>query len=375
MKNEELDKEDHITEDRIVFEDEFDLLLFAKEVIQKRKFVIRSIILSIAMAIVFLLIVDNEYEVDSMLLSLQPKEGVSSKFAGLAGLAGINLASDPSSGLSSTLYPDIVASIPFRMSLLDQSLDFQDLDTSYTVRDYFAKVRYPSWSDQIKEYTIKLPKKLLQFISGPKPVQEELIIDKEVYMLSLDDKLAISELKDRIIVEVDDDLGTIIITTEMPDRMACAQLNVLTAELLKSYITEYQTNKAKLDLEYLQKSYEEAKINYDKAQEELAVFTDQHQNVILTRARIEQKKLENSYNIAFNIFNGISSQLEQAKINLNKEIPVFSQIQPAVLPSASSYPKTMIVLFLSVFLGVFFSVGFIFLKMFLLVLVNLYKKA
>lgn len=65
------------------------------------------------------------------------------------------------------------------------------------------------------------------------------------------------------------------------DPLVCATLADSIKEHLQTFITEYRTKKARIDLEYYEKLTKEAKASYDKAREKYAAFSDATTNAAL----------------------------------------------------------------------------------------------
>ena len=57
--------------------------------------------------------------------------------------------------------------------------------------------------------------------------------------------------------------------------------------------------------DYLKDRYSEAKIRFEKTQMELAEFNDRNQNVITARAQTEYQKLQNEYNLTFEVYKNV----------------------------------------------------------------------
>ncbi|MFY0605782.1 MAG: hypothetical protein JXR10_03645 [Cyclobacteriaceae bacterium] len=347
---------------------EFDLLLFIKELWNKRRIVLLICILFFGISVVYLQVIDKEYTSYSEMLPSSSSENGSSSLRGLGGLAGLAGFSVPSStsDINSTIYPEIVESLPFKLQLLDSTLYFSELDSTITIRDYFAKISYPTWDVIFKKYTIGLPRLLLSHLRSTNyDPQLNYIFQEGIYYLGIEDRIAIGAMIDRVFIETKRENGIISVTTTMPDPIASAQLNRVTVLLLKHFITEYRINKAKESLMYIEKSYNEAKMNFERDQEVLASFIDHNQNVTTSIARIERQRLENAYNISFDLYSTVSARLEQAKIRLSEETPVFSVIEPIVAPTSHSYPNSTSIILISVVFGLFVSISFFFIDSFI----------
>ena len=81
---------------------------------------------------------------------------------------------------------------------------------------------------------------------------------------------------------------------------------------LQVAITEYRTKKAKVDLDYMQKIYNEARSQYDKSRQLYASYADANQDVILQSFKMKQDDLENDMQLKYNIYTQVVEQLQLA---------------------------------------------------------------
>ena len=76
----------------------------------------------------------------------------------------------------------------------------------------------------------------------------------------------------------------------------------------------------------------------------------------------EYQNLQNEMNIAFEVYRGLATQLEQARISVKERTPVFSVLEPVQIPLDKSEPKRKIILILSFALGAFVSITIVLIK-------------
>ena len=121
---------------------------------------------------------------------------------------------------------------------------------------------------------------------------------------------------------------------------------------LQKYITKYKTSKAQENYDELKLFYEQSKEAYHKAQEEYAKYSDANKNVILQSVRIEQERLQNEQNLAYQIYNQYATQLQLARTKLQEEKPAFAILEPASVPLHPSGTSRKIILVGIIFLAV-----------------------
>ena len=71
---------------------------------------------------------------------------------------------------------------------------------------------------------------------------------------------------------------------------------------LQEYIIKYRTVKAKEDSVYYGNLFKERQLEYYVAQKKYANYIDSHDNTILQSVRVEQERLQNGMNLAYQVY-------------------------------------------------------------------------
>lgn len=343
----------------IIKDDEIDLIEVAKTIWAGRMLIIKVTFIFGILGLLIAFTARVEYSSSSKLISESEEDGnAMGNLGSLAGLAGINLNMSSGGSLTPELYPEIVYSTPFLMELMAQPLYFETLDTTLSSFEYFKNIMKPTLLGLIREYTIGLPGKLKDLIISSDEIESSS--NNDMIRLSKEDWEIIEAFKDRIAVSVDDKTGIVSVECEMPDPVATAHLTKLLIGLLTEDITTYKIEKAKINLDFIQERFDEAKDVYEEKQETLALFVDQNLNVSTASAKIKMESLQNELNVAFEVHKGLASQLEQAKIQVKEETPVFTVLEPVSVPFEKSAPKGKIIIIVWFFLGGVISTALIF---------------
>lgn len=111
-----------------------------------------------------------------------------------------------------------------------------------------------------------------------------------------------------------------------------------------------------------QKVFGESRDAYYKAQRAYAAFEDANRNIISSSYRTEQERLKNEMTLTFNVYNTLAQKLEQDKLRVQEETPVYTVIEPATVPLKASSPKKALILVGFVFLALFGCIGYLFVK-------------
>ena len=165
--------------------------------------------------------------------------------------------------------------------------------------------------------------------------------------------------------------GVTTLTVTMQDPLISAALTDTVMHCLQNYITDYRTNKARHDLAFTEKLFNEAQENYYEAQQKYARFMDGNQNIIMQSFRTEQERLQNEMNLAYGVFTQVSQQLQLAKAKVQEITPVYTVVQPATVPLRPAKPNKIMILIGFVFLAGVGSIGWI---LFVKDLLNGWKK-
>ena len=333
----------------VPFEEEdegIDFIALIKTLWDGRRTVIIWTCIFIALGLIAALTMQRKYTVTTVMVPQTSSKGGSS-LSSLASLAGVDLSSTSSAEISPLIYPKIVSSIPFRLELLYTPLHFNKVDTPVDMMTYSQEYAKPTLMGAVKKYTIGLPSLLMKAIrgkkedtvppdstsEGPKPL---VITNEEGEMLE--------KIGESVSLMVDKKEGFLTLTVIGIEPIQTAELAMKALQLLQDEVTRLQTEKAQSELDYIQARYDEAKAEAEQYQERLAVITDRSQSMTTTRDRIERDRIQSKYTIANSIYTEMAKQLEQSKMQVKKDTPVFTIIQPVKVPiqSSNSRSKTLI---------------------------------
>jgi hypothetical protein len=335
-------------------DDEIDLIAISKTFWKERSILVKSIVLFSILGFFVAILSPNEYVAKTVMVP-QVADG-QSKLGGLGGLAaiaGINLSTGSTgSELSPTIYPQIVSSIPFQLELMNTPLNFSGSVNPITLYDYYTRERKKSFLGYIKKYTIGLPETIIASVGG-KTIEKTIIRSAPNQPIQLTKKqLDVRNILSRLIsLEVNAKDGYLTLSTIMEEPGPAAQLAQRAQELLQQYIIEFKIMKTKANLVFVQQRYDEVAKEYNKAQQCLASFKDKNRGLSSAIAGTDQEKLASQYNLLSGIYSELAKQLEQAKIQVKQDTPVFTIIEPVSIPTERSKPQRSLILLIWVFLG------------------------
>lgn len=344
----------HITEPE---EEGIDFIALFKQLWNGRKTIIICTCCFMALGLLAALTMKRTWSVSTTIVP-QLSSKSSSSLSSLASLAGLDLGSTSSGGeLSPLIYPQIVGSVPFRLELIHTPLHYEEVDTPVSMYTYSQDYAKESVLSVVKKYTIGLPSVILGalrkekepiVVPGDGPAGEKpLVVEKEEEGL-------IKALSENISLEVDKKEGYLTLSVKGAEPLMTAELAMKALHLLQKEVTRLRTEKTQSELDYIQARYDEVKAEAEAYQTSLAVETDRSQDFTQSRSRIERDRLQSKYTLANSIYADMAKQLEVAKMQVKKDTPVFTVIQPVTVPSkpSNSRAKTLIVwTFLGFILG------------------------
>ena len=342
-------------------EDEgIDIFALLKSLWEGRKTVLICVGVFIVLGLVAALTMQRTYSVTTVMVPQVSSEGRSSSLSSLASLAGINLSSGSTgSELSPLIYPQIVNSVPFRRELINAPLHYAEVDSAVSMFTYATEIARPTVAGTIRKYTIGLPGLILGAIRGKKeelqlPFDSSAEGGMKPLVISEDEEEVLRAVAESVSLSVDKKEGYLTLTVEATEPVMTAELALKAQQLLQEEVTRFRVEKSMSELEYIQARYDEVKEETERYQEQLAHATDRSQDITTTRDRIGRDRIQAKYNLASSIYTDIAKQLEQAKMQVKKDTPVYTVIQPVAVPTkpSNSRAKTLVIwTFLGVVLG------------------------
>ncbi len=347
--------------------EEIDLRSLVQLLWNGKKFIIKITSIFIVIGLIVALTSKVEYVSFCQLMpeNQEDSKGSLGGLSSLAGIAGINLNLGNSGALTPELYPEIVKSVPFQAEMINRPIYFEKADSVLSSYIYFRDFDKLSFIDYVTKYTIGLPFQIKSlFNSESKQTSSEFPITKkgELIRLNKADWSALEAFKERVNVSISIETGIVTVSMEMPDAFVAARLTELVVEKLTSEVTTYKIEKAKLSLEFIQERFQEAQKQYDQKQLQFARFVDKNKNISSSIARIEQMKLENEVSLFFEVYKGLATQLEQAKIKVKEETPIFTILEPVQISVDKSKPKRAVIMVLFTGLGIVTAISIMLFK-------------
>lgn len=331
---------------------EIDLMEYARKLWAARKLLLKVAGIAVVVGVVIALTTPKQYTVSVTLAPESSKAGGGglSGIASMLGVGGFSMGND-ADALNVTLYPDIVSSTPFILDLMDtpvSTLDEEEPDT--TLVGYLKEYTSSSLMGTVMSLPFKAVGAVVSLFKSDDGEEEAGSINP--FQLTQEQSKTVEGLKRLIVANVDKKTGVTTVSVTMQDPMVAAILTDTVIVKLKEHITKYRISKAEEDCRYWEQLNEQRKNEYYQKQKTYAEYVDANQNIILQSVRIEQERLQNEMNLAYQVYSNVATQLQMAKAKVQEAKPVFAIVEPASVPLLPSGTSRKMILIGVVFLAV-----------------------
>ena len=329
---------------------EIDLMEYARKLWAARKLLLKVAGIAAVVGVVIALSIPKKYTAE-VTLSPESGKGGGSSLSGMAAMLGIgsvNMGGD-ANALNISMTSDIVATTPFILELFDTQVKTLDGEVDTTFVAYLETESAPWWSA-----VMSLPGKaiggVMSLFSSKEEEEEIKAIDP--FQLTPKQMGQVNAIKSIIMAESDKKTGMTKVSVTLQDPLVAATMVDTVLTKLQKYITKYKTSKAQEDCNYWEQLYKQRQKEYYEAQEKYARYSDTNQGVILQSVRIEQERLQNEQNLAFQVFSQVATQLQMSRAKLQEEKPAFAILEPASVPLSPTGTSKKIIILGLVFLAV-----------------------
>jgi uncharacterized protein involved in exopolysaccharide biosynthesis len=332
-----------------------ELLAFGKAVWLERRRVWRALAVTLPVGLVLAFGCPEEFTASTELLPYRSGSS-SGGLAGLANLTGVRLPTGlADQTITADLYPVIAHTLDFQLSVAETPLRFAATNERVPMVRYLREHRslmrkagslLSSVRSVVGSALSRAPRR------GPATASDSgtallRAYDREYLRL-------VRELDERLVVRFDRRTSVISITGEMPDPYAAADLVQTASQLLMQRIIEYEARKAGEQLQFIEGQYRQSRTRYDEAQRNLAEFEDRNRMLVSAVAQIQRERLQREKEVAYQVVQQLTTELEQARIKEHQDTPVFTVLEHVTVPNEHSSPRRSVILLLAGVLGVAF---------------------
>lgn len=339
-----------------IYEDKFEISI--KELFSfVKKYYKRAILIAIiggVFGLVYSFTKIREYTAQTILLP-EYRLAAGSSFMSLAFGAG-NLNFDGAEKLGPELYPNILSSTPFALSLLDMPLKDKDNNSYDNFKNYLGKDSTVSFIGSVLKFI--LPKNDNDIIKFEQLLYNELEKNNIIF-LDAKKNAQVSYVTNIVNTEIDAKNGIITIRCEFEDQVIAAQIVEFSKKYIIQYIENYRTSKIASQKEFLVQRVKEVEKKLKESEYGLQSYRDKNRDSYLNTFKIKELQLQNDFNLYSMIFNDLSNRLEQTIIKEKEEKPVFKVLEPTRVPIFKSSPNRKVYFLAGSFLAVIIFILYI----------------
>ncbi len=336
---------------------EIDIRKIIKLLIKKKILLAKVVLATAIISMLLIICVPRYYTCEVMLapeMTNMPSGGALSSLASSFGFdIGSALTSD---AISPTLYPDLLKSNDFLVSLFPIKVTTADGELTTDYYDYLNNHQQTAWWN-IAIGWVKSMFKSEEDETGTAGNGKANSVDP-FHLTKRQNDIA-SAISGNINCSVDKKTDVITIILKDQDKLICATMADSIREKLQYFITEYRTKKSRIDELYYEKLVNEAYTDYDAARKRYASFSDANKDVVLESVRTKIEDLENDMQLKFNTYNAMMTQLQAARAKVQERTPAFTILQGASVPIKPAGPKRMFFVIGMSFLAFLFTAIYI----------------
>lgn len=324
---------------------EIDVIAIIKRMLEYKQTLACFVAVFAVVGVVRALYTPREYTTNVILApELSGGGGLPEGLSNLASMVGVDLSSSSSRSIDAIypeIYPDVLSSTDFILELFGVKVRTKKSQEEKTYFNHLVQdVTIPFWS---------YPSIWINAYFEEKPTGSAKALDP--FSLTKGQHEIVKKIRSSVFCSIDKKTSVISISVKDNDPAVSAIMADTIMNRLQQYIAFYRTQKARTDLAYTQKLYNEAKAQYTKARRQYASFSDANTDIILQSYKSTAEDLENDMQLKFNTYTQLSQQLQIAKAKVQEKTPAFTVIQSASIPlKPSGTPRSLIVLF-SIVLG------------------------
>ena len=314
--------------------DEIDLIELFKTAWNGKKQIIKISFVFILAGVAAALLSPVVYTSSTTFINSQTESLPTSGLSGVASLVGINLSGISSGNeIPATMYPQIGESVEFKRRLLDENID--------------------------KDGVLKLKNFLIDYHDL---APEDFTTDNNKFYVSEGDHNLFKILEDVISISVNQKDGFVTILANMPESEYAANTCINARDILQKTVINSRIKSAKQKLEYSEKQLASKRIEFEEIQNKLAYFNDSNLNLVTSSVINERDKLEAEFQIINAVMIELSKQVEQRKLQVSEDTPVFSIVKEASMPVKRSSPQRTQMVLIFAFVGLVSSVSYTLVK-------------
>ena len=242
--------------------------------------------------------------------------------------------------ISTRLYPDLMTSNDFIVSMFPVEITTKDGELTTTYYDYLLNHNETVW------YLSLLGKLQKMLKSEDADVNVSGMKGKTIspaFILTEDQYNVAQVISNKIHCDYDKKTGVVSVTVKDQDPLVCALIADTVSSRLQDFILDYRTKKARNDLDYALRIYTQTKSEYEESNERYVAAVDANWDIVNETAKARLEALSNDKTLKYQTFSTITQKLEAAKAKLQEATPVITVLQGSSVPQKPAGPKRLFI--------------------------------
>ena len=337
--------------------DVIDMGKILKRLLTKKMCFLKVWVITFLLSCLWILPQPRYYDATAVLAPEMAGEMQAGSLSSLASSFGVNLGSGVNDAIYPLLYPDLISSNDFIVQLMDIPVKSLDGEIKCDLYTYLEKKQKVSFYMK----PVLALKRWMRNTFGSKEDPIDAVQKKgngkrlDRFMLNRHQTAMVNKLKNNITCSVDRQTEVITLTVRAQDPLIAASLADSVRTRLQSFIIDYRTSKARVDVQYYEKITAEAKASYEKVRRLYGSYADANLEVTLPSFQAKQEDIENDMQLKFNTYSAMNTQLQAAKAKLQERTPAFTVLQSPTVPVRPSGPKRVIFVLVMLIMATFIT--------------------
>lgn len=302
---------------------------------------------TIVFSLIFVFTIPRYYSCQIMLAPEASGGGVNSILSSF----GFGEANNTNDAISPNLYPDLMQSKDFIVSMFPVEITTMNGELTTTYFDYLQHHNKNVWYMSLFGKMMKLMTK------KEKPGVSDKALEGKAYspafLMTKEQHNIAGVISNQINYNYDKKTGVISVTVKDLDPLVCALIADTVSSRLQDFIMDYRTKKARNDLEYAQLIYKQTKAEYEESNNRYVAAVDANWDIINETAKAKLEALNNEKSMKYQTFSTAAQKLESARAKLQEVTPVTTVLQGASVPQKPAGPKRVLITLALIFLTCF----------------------
>ena len=329
-----------------------DLRQVAKKIWANKRLFYKTLPITFVLSCIYIISVPRTYTSEITLAPEMENSGMGGSLGALASSFGLDMGNlQTSDAITPLLYPDLMEDNGFVTKMFHIKVKDSEGEINTDYYNYLKKHQKKAWW----KYPITWIKKLLPKKESVKGSDKGF---DPYYLSNVDNDIA-EAIRNNIEISINKKNGIITISTKAQDRLICKTLADSVRQQLQEFITDYRTNKARIDYEYYQKLAADAKADYEKVRRKYGASSDANTDVTMKSVELMRTDLENDMQLKYNAYMTLNTQMLTAKAKVQERTPAFTIMKGASVPIKASSPKRMLFVLGMLFLAFFGTIIYI----------------